>query len=779
MKNGISRRDFLKGTVATAASLTAASLLGGCQTPADAGSVSTTEEAVTSAAATVAETVASTEAPTAAETVAETAAEAAGSAGEAAAGAKTSGVYSLNPQDYDYRDTDTDFKTLFSSWKFGGLTLNHRMVKSAAGSDTGNNEQELCAYYSNFAKGGVEMVWVEDFVNVLDHYTSPRKANKDVAPLAQLAKAVHDAGGYVGYQLSCMGQKFSGFDPATAAQYESAYAEHLSDEEVAQLQTDFINGAKYLQEQGFDAVEINAAGNNIGQAFFSRQRNHREDQYGPQSFENRARFVGEIIKGIKDACGADFPVQVLINGIEENDIDMGDRALSTTVEENCEICRVLEEYGANSLHVRLGVFRMHVNQFASDLYFTGYGIEGTAANGVQFDFSRHFQGKLLANHSGCGMMLDVAKEIKQAVNIPVGTVTYMDPAHAPKLFEDALKEGKCDFLLMTRPLTVEPEYVNKLREGRLDEIAPCTRCMHCHFDYNDEGKVYEHCRVNACTQRAYREAMPEGDIPTAASEPKKVIVVGGGPAGMEAARIAAQRGHTVTLYEKKGALGGLLPFAAAIKGPHENLEDLRNYLIRQQELKGVTVVTGTEVTADLIKQEAPDAVILAAGGQRPQMNLSSTSATNVISIEEIAAAPIGEHVTILGGNLQAVDAAQYLVAQGKHVTIVMPGAKSMLDRGQSAWVKTFTLPMLYARGTQVWPNASVSVVGEGTITIHGELGIDLTIDCDTVIDASDMLQNVSLQEELKDFEVIAVGDCNQPYNIAEAIAAGNLAARKI
>lgn len=783
LKNGISRRDFLKGTAAAAASLTAASLLGGCQSAAD-GTAAATEGAATTAAETAAETAAATAAETAAattaaaETVAETAAAAADNAGGGAA-AKAASVYSLNPQDYDYRDPNTDFKTLFSSWKFGGLTLNHRMVKSAAGSDTGKNEQEICAYYSNFAKGGVEMVWVEDFVNALPHFGRPNKPNREDAPLAQIAKAVHDAGGYVGYQLSCMGQKFSGFDPATAAQYESAYAEHLSAEEVAQLQQDFIDGAKYMQEQGFDAVEINAAGNNIGQAFFSRQRNHREDQYGPQSFENRARFVGEIIKGIKGACGADFPVQVLINGIEENDINLGDRALSTTVEENCEICRVLEEYGASSLHVRLGVFRMHVNQFASDLYFTGYGIEGTAANGVQFDFSRHFQGKLMANHSGCGMMLNVAKEIKEAVNIPVGTVTYMDPAHAPKLFEDALKEGKCDFLLMTRPLTVDPEYVNKLREGRLDEIAPCTRCLHCHFDYDDEGKVYEHCRVNACTQRAYREAMPEGDVPTPASAPKKVMVVGGGPAGMEAARIAAQRGHTVTLYEKRGALGGLLPFAAMIKGPHENLEDLCKYLVRQQELKGVTVVTGTEVTAELVKQEAPDAVILAAGGQRPEMGLKASGATNVISIEEITAAEIGEHVTILGGNVQAVDAAQYLVAQGKHVTIVTPEAKGMLDKGQSAWVKTFTLPMLYARGTQVWPNASVTAVGEGTVTIRGELGIDLTIDCDTVIDASDLLRNVSLQEELADFEVIPVGDCNRPYNIAEAIAAGNLAARKI
>ncbi len=740
-KKGISRRTFLKGAAAAAVSAATVSILPGCTTNENPGTSSDCPPCPTDTG--------------------------------------TTSVYKLNPQDYDYRDTDTDFATLFSSWQFGGLTLNHRMVKSAAGSDTAGSEQEICAYYSNFAKGGVEMVWVEDFVNVFDYYTRPNKMDKDKAPLAALAKAVHDAGGYIGYQLSCMGQKFSGFDPATAAQYESAYAEHLTMEEVQTLKNDFINGAKYLKDQGFDAVEINAAGNNIGQAFFSRQRNHREDEYGPQSFENRARFVGEIVQGIKEVCGQDFPVQILINGIEENDIDMGEASLSTTVEENCEICKVLESYGANSLHVRLGVFRMHVNQFASDLYFTGYGIEGTAANGMQFDFSRHFQGKLLANHSGCGMMLNVAKQIKEAVSIPVGTVTYMDPAHAPKMFEDALKNGMCDFLLMTRPLTVDPQYVNKLKEGKLDEIAPCTRCMHCHFDYDEEGNIYEHCRVNATTQRAYRELMPEGEVPTPAQTAKKVMVIGGGPAGMEAARIAAERGHNVTLYEKSGALGGLLAFANAIKGPHENLEDFRKYLVRQQELKGVNVVLETEVTADMIKQEAPEVVILATGGARTSLGLTASTNTKVISIDEIASAEIGNEVTIVGGNLQAVDAAQYLIAQGKHVTMVSSEGKDKLDKGQSAWVKTFTVPMLYARGTRLWPNAEVVSVNDGTITIHGETGVDMEIACDTVIEAMDMVPNKSLIEGLEGIECYAVGDCDKPWNIAEAIAAGNLTARKI
>ena len=376
-------------------------------------------------------------------------------------------------------------------------------------------------------------------------------------------------------------------------------------------------------------------------------------------------------------------------------------------------------------------------------------------------------------------MLNVAKQIKDAVSIPVGTVTYMDPAHAPKMFEDALKDGLCDFLLMTRPLTVDPQYVNKLKEKRFDEIAPCTRCLHCHFDYDEDGKIYEHCRVNAATQRAYRESMPEGDVPLPAETARKVMVIGGGPAGLEAARIAAERGHSVTLYEKKGVLGGLLSFANAVKGPHENLEDFRKYLVRQQELKNVKVVLDTEVTSEMIKKEAPDAVILAVGGARPTLGLSASSKTNVISIEDIASAEIGSEVTIVGGNLQAVDAAQYLIAQGKHVTLVSSESKDKLDKGQSAWVKTFTIPMLYARGTRLWPNAQVTRVNEGTITIHGETGVEMEIPCDTVIEALDMLPNSSLIEGLDGIECYAVGDCDKPWNIAEAIASGNLTARKI
>ncbi len=679
---------------------------------------------------------------------------------------RTAAAY-LNPQDYDYRSHTSDLSTLFSEWKLGSLTIGNRMVKSAAGSDTYKKgiSEEMIAYYTNFAKGGIKMVWCENFGSLFTKYPqTPARLDLTTAPIKSLADAVHAAGAYIGYQNDSMNVPF---------------AELVTIDDIKLIQNDMIAGAKLLHDAGFDAFEINSAGNNLGTYFFSRGRNTRTDEYGPQSLENRARFVTEIIQGMKEACGEDFVVQVLINGIEENDQNLGNSSNLITVEENKEFAKLLEAAGADSIHVRLGPTGQHVCQFASDLYFTGNGIEGTTGYGTQFDFSRHWGGMLIANHSGCGMMLNVAKAIKEAVSIPVGTVTYMDPAHAPDFFENALKDGMVDFLIMNRPLTVEKEYVNKLKEGRIDEIAPCTRCMHCHFDRDKEGNVYEHCRVNAATQRAYRDAMPEGDEPLPASVVKNVMVVGGGPAGMEAARIAAQRGHKVTLYEKSSSVGGLLTFASKVKGPHENLDDLRAYLERQLELKGVTVVTGREVDAAFITEQAPDVVILATGGLRDKLPFTETEGTKILSVYNYADPSIGEKVTLVGGNAQTIDIALFLLAKGKHLSIVSPDPLTSLGKGHSNWVKTFEMPMLYSHGTRVWPNAKIVSVGNGEITVLGETGIETVVKCDTIIEAMDMLPNTSVLDGVTGIETYAIGECNDPWNIAEGITAGNLTARKI
>ena len=685
-------------------------------------------------------------------------------------------AHGLNPQDYDYTGNSiTDFtKTkLFSEWKLGPLTLKHRMVKSAAFqlAFMRNNPEEYIGYYERMARGGVQMIWIENFANMWDMTASPFKQDYSAYDVKGMVDRLHAAGAYVGTQFDTMGA------PIGPLSYTEPFIGNYSTEEVKEWIQVIIGMAKRLHEDGFDAFELNFAANNVGQSFLSRARNNRTDEYGPQSIESRTRFGVEVVKGIKEACGKDFIVQVLINSVEENDTNLGDNEAFNSIEEVREIAKAFEAAGADSLHLRQGPGGQHIAQFAPDLYFCARGQEGTTGFGTKFDFKQHYQGLARGNHSGCGFGIDIAAAVKQAVSIPVGTVSYMDPAHAPDYFEQALQENKIDFIIMNRPLCVDPEYVNKLREGRIDEIAPCTRCLHCFYDPDRDGKLMEHCRVNAANWRAYGEDMPEGFDPAPAAEAKNVMVIGGGPAGMEAARIAAGRGHSVTLYEKENALGGTLGFAEAVKGPHENLGRLSKYLARQQEVCGVTVITGTEVTREVIATQKPDVVILAVGAKRPEPVASA--GTPVVSVEDVLGAKLGNRVVVLGSNCQAVDAALYLMDQGKQVTIVTPSPKAAFEKGHSVNVRGFVETAIKAAGTRIWSGVTGLTVGESGVSFTSEAGFAIDVACDAVVDASDCLPNTALTDGLEGVTVIPVGDCKAPYNIAAAISDGNLAARSI
>ncbi len=685
----------------------------------------------------------------------------------------------INPQDYSYTTNSiTDFSQtqLFSEWQLGTHTLHHRMVKSAAFqlAFMAANPDEYFAYYDRMAKGGVEVIWIEDAANFWDMTASPMKQDYSAYDFKGLVETLHaDGAQIVGYQFDTMGAPIGPLD------FTTPFIGDYTTEEVKSWQQVVIDLAKQLQADGFDAIELNMAANNMGQSFFSRARNNREDEYGPQSLENRTRWAVETIKGIKEACGEDFLVQALINGIEINDTDLGNDNDYASIEETKAIAKILEEAGADSLHVRIGPAYTHIAQFAGDLYFCANGFEGMNSHSGRIDFDKHFQGLVRGNHSGCGLCLDMAGEIKSAVSIPVGCATYNDPAQAPDYFEQALTDGKVDFLVMNRPLCVDPEYVNKLREGRIDEIAPCTRCLHCFYDPDHAGKLMEHCRVNAANWRAYGEDMPEGFEPTPAETPKNVMVIGGGPAGMEAARVAAQRGHKVTLYEKNGMLGGSLTLAEAIKGPHENLSRLATYLSKELEVYGVEVQTDTEVTADDITAAAPDYVVLACGAAEPGVAYESTASTQVVDFNGMMSLDCGPEVVVLGGNVRAVDCAIYLAKQGKHVSIVTPDPMSLFEKGHSVNVQGFLRNAFTANGGRIYANSTVSEVGDGTITfMRNDAGVETTIAADAVVDLSDMLPNTALIDGLG-IDCVAVGDCAEPWNISEAISSGNLAARRI
>lgn len=733
----ITRRDFIKGSGATALSLMAVGLLG-CSPE-----KKNTSDPNTSTTPQTQDTI-----PTAL----------------------------LNPQSEEYRTHAKELKTLFSPLTIGALTLNHRMVKSAAGSATylAGLTDELLQYYINFAKGGVQMIYVEGIAALEIPEDGSGYSAETLAFGQKLVAECAKYGASLGYQWAKFG---AGENDMTIDQI------HAVQDRGAQI-------AKGMQQLGFKAFEINAAGFNMGEHFLSRFYNTRTDEYGCTSFENRARFVTGCISKIKEACGADFNVQILIDAIEENDNVANNPTLMTLdnavtiphtkvtlVEEGIELAKLFEAAGADSMHLRIGPLGHHVAQFGSDLYFILNGIEGASGFGTQFDFKKHWQGLLIGNTSGAGALLNVAARYKKALTIPCGVVTYMDPAHAPDFFEQALEDGKCDFYLMTRPLAVDFDYVNKLKDGKLDEIAPCTRCLHCHIGSNEANAMSAYCRVNAMTQRVMRANGPATYELPQVETAKKVMVIGGGPAGMEAARIAAARGHNVTLFEKKGALGGLLDFAHTVKGPHENLVDLKNYLIRQLEINNVKVETGIEVTQDKIAKETPDAVILAVGGLRDSLKVEGD--TPIVEIESAMFTEMGENVIVYGSNAQAFDIALWLVVHKKHVTMVTPNAAAEFDMQQSQHAMRMMTTALYALGFNALPMSSIKSASKGIAIVTTETGVDTEIACDAIINAADMLPNTDLLKGLAVAETYSIGDCANPFNIAKAIHAGNDAGRTV
>ena len=733
----ISRRNFIKGAAASALSVAALGKVGGFATPAAAEEAKLTEQY--------------------------------------APFDKIPAAY-LNPQRTDYRTHEKELKTLFSPFKIGDIELHHRMVKSAAGSACylAGLTDELLTYYVNLAKGGVELIFVEG----VDALEIPESGEYDAETLAFIDKLVTQCGEYgavLGYQMYGFGMGEN----------------EMTIEDIHAKQARFVQIAKGFHDVGFKIIELNCAGFNMPAHFLSRFHNKRVDEYGGKSIENRARFITEIIEQVKAEC-PDLAFQILIDCVEENDnitnnptiMDL-DTDITTphtkvlTIEEGIAAAKLFEAAGADSMHLRIGPLGHHVAQFASDLYFILNGIEGATGFGTQYDFTRNFQGAAIGDTSGCGIALDIAARYKKELSIPVGAVTYMDPAHAPDFFEQALEDGKVDFLLMNRPLTVDMEYVNKLREGRLDEIAPCTRCLHCHSGSNEMNAMFCYCRVNALTQRVMREGGPATYEVPKADTVKKVMVIGGGPGGMEAARIAAMRGHDVTLYEKKGMLGGLLDFASYVKGPHENLADLKNYLIRQLEITGVTVKTGVEVDQALIEAEAPDAVILAAGGLRPELEVKGDGSAPIIGMDDFLFAEMGENVIVYGSNAQAFDAALWLTVHKKKVSIVTPNNADELDMQQSQHAKRMMTTALYALGVNAWPEASIKEVKDGKAIVSTEVGVDMEIPCDAIVNAGDMLPNTALLDGISVAETYAIGDCANPFNIALAIRGGNDAGRAV
>lgn len=683
-------------------------------------------------------------------------------------------AYELNSQDDSFTANTTDFSALFAPIALGGKEAKNRIVKSAAGSYAVNdavNEQAV-GYYREIARGGAGVVLVE-FCDWLI---------EDENSLKPIVDAIHEEGALAGAQIWGLWYQAASDKNSVSQLEQTAIADgmphvNMTTEEVHAFQQEKIALAQLHYATGFDIIELNAGCDHTFDTFLSRFWNtSRDDEYGPQSLENRARILTEIIQEIKKTCPGVI-IQVLFNGVEENVEQLGDSSLCITPEEAAAFGKLFEEAGADMLQVRYGTFGNHAESFLTDLMFAG--MPGNTGLGTQVDFNRHYHGLINGAHGGIGALVDVAANVKNAVSIPVGTVGGLDPRLAPDLVNNAVADGKIDFVVMNRPLVADPHLPNKLQEGKIDEIRPCNHCSNCFQSVvNPDGWGY--CRVNAGHTRAFTEEMPEGYEPAAADAAKTVVVVGGGPAGMEAAAVAAQRGHKVTLLDKKGALGGTLDFAATIKGPHERIADFKDWQIRQVEAAGVNVVTGTEADAERVKQESPDVVIVATGAQIPAVSLTAAGNTKVLSLEEAAAASLKDPVCVVGESLRALDFACYLSQQGIDVTMVHGGTKEELAPEQAPWPRVMLIGMLEGRGATLHHGATNVAVVDGGVQFTADYGLECIQPAATVVVCEPMQPNDALAKQLEGTcEVVVVGDAQEPANIMHAVSSANLAARAI
>jgi 2,4-dienoyl-CoA reductase (NADPH2) len=504
----------------------------------------------------------------------------------------------------------------------------------------------------------------------------------------------------------------------------------------------------------------------------SRAWNKRQDRYGCTSLENRSRFLVEIIQEIKKRLGMDFPVTALINGIELQ-IEKG-----ITIEEARGFARILQDAGVDAIHVRS--FGYH-----------GFQSIDASPRGIYYsEITKPLPKELDWCHKGKGAMSPLAAAVKSVVSIPVITVGGLDPVVGERILE----EGKADFIGICKGLMADPEIANKVAAGRLEDIAPCADCADCARELMRMVRVPQfvpiRCRVNAALG-----SDQDYEIQSAQKR-KRVLVVGGGPGGMEAARVAAIRGHEVILCEKANRLGGLLPWIALIKGLDVDRDAivLADYLKGQITKLGVQIKLGKEFNPSTIQEIKPDAVILAPGYITTVPGIRGMNRSNVFSVDDLYRKMkndldfiepgimrnmsrywefIGKNVVIIGGTIEGSRLAEFLVERCRNVTLV----DEDVIWGDEPLVRSPSMEKV-----KRMPGIQYDeITNEGLSIITGD-GERYTIEADTIITASRPRLNTELfdaiESKVAETFLVGFGD-KEPSSIMNAIGNGYRIARAI
>jgi 2,4-dienoyl-CoA reductase (NADPH2) len=694
------------------------------------------------------------------------------------------------------------YKKLLEPGYIGSVKVRNRLIKTGANPgffpyEEGHVPKRIIDYYETIAAGGAGLVTagtgeIDWPIGTIPNWGYRMDDEKYIPGLKKLSDAIHKHGAPAFIQIFHMGplhpEIASGRRPIAASSLPKeemprpnfSVAREMTLEDIQRVKGRFVNAALIAQKAGFDGIELNAACTHLINSFLSRAWNKRHDIYGCDSLENRARFLVEIINETRNAAGKDFAIITLINGIEsglENGI---------TLEESRVFAKMIEDAGSDAIHVRVEYYTNPKDRMKRDsTHFPDIVFYPAPPKNLEkkIDMSRY----------GEGAWVPVAAEIKKVVSIPVIIIGRMDP----DLGEKILREGKADFISHNRRLMADPELPAKIAECREEDIAPCTACMTC-FDRVEHGQTPK-CRINTALgkERSYR-------IEPAAQK-RKVMIIGGGPAGMEAARVAALRGHEVSLYEKMDRLGGSMLVAATVKGiDREDLLALSRYLETQIKKLGVMIHPGTPVTPEMVRAAGPDTLILASGGKHDIPDIPGITSRKVMTSEKLHriikfflkfAGPellrsgakfltpfiMGKDIVVIGGRLHGCQTAEFLAKLGRKVTIVDTCTDARIGEGLlETFMKPWLLLWLDEQGVRIMPEVKYEEINDEGLVITKD-GKRQTLEADTIITAMPLKPDTELIKKFRDTaeEFYAIGDTREPKYIVDAIDDGSWVGREI
>ena len=707
---------------------------------------------------------------------------------------------------------------LFTPLSIGAMTVPNRIAMAPMGveilDEDGHLREPAIRYYEERARGGAGLIITEVSACAYPMGANARRqiassSDEYLPGLTELAKRVHDHGGKIALQLVHHG-KVSRLDakegrdilmPSKPQWHGSmTMGRDLSHEEItlmieasggggkirpadhediAWVIDKFASAAERSRRAGFDAVEVHGAHGYLISEFLSRCWNRRDDEYGG-SQENRARLLCEVIQAIKSRAGEDFPVIVRLDACEFRTPD------GITYEEAKQTAQLAVAAGADAIHM------------------TAYA-DATSAPGFT-------DGPLPHAPSA---YVEFARGVRQLVSVPVIAVGRIEAEEA----ETLIQSGDADMVSMGRKLLADPELPRKLRDGQANDVRPCIYCYVCVAQAFFDRSV--RCAVNPIT--AHETELSELDR-VAPDDCKHILIAGGGPAGMEAARIATMRGHRVTLCEKSARLGGALRFGAVVYEPNERL--LRWYEHQLEQLQ-VETRLDTAVDANLVKDLQPDVMLLAHGAAKARPDIPGVDQDHVLDGDDLrnlltggddnsaekkisrtgrlavrigratgltsdparirkashAYMPLGKNVVVLGGGLVGCEIAEFLAERGRRVTILEAGPIPALEMAHPRRFRV--LHELEELGVEVCRQTRATGITHDTVTYTQTTPdgteSDGVADADAVIIASGLEPNPGLAEKLEGLapEIQVLGDATGVAYLEGAIRDGFHAARKL